>query len=105
MDLAELGRFELLAAAALARHGVCTSEAFKFIRKSLGMRATDLGAVLGVAPETISRWETASATSTGTRSPCWASSRSPRPEADRALRSASRRDRKPPKAIDLRRAS
>jgi DNA-binding transcriptional regulator YiaG len=58
MPLSELQRFEGLAAAALARHGVATGEAFKFIRKALGMRATDVGTVLGVTPETVSRWET-----------------------------------------------
>jgi DNA-binding transcriptional regulator YiaG len=58
MDLAELASFELRAAAALALNGVCTGEAFRFMRKALGMRAADVGAVLGVTPETISRWET-----------------------------------------------
>jgi DNA-binding transcriptional regulator YiaG len=58
IDLVELEGFELRAAAALAAHGVCTGEAFKFMRKALGMRALDVGAVLGVTPETVSRWET-----------------------------------------------
>jgi DNA-binding transcriptional regulator YiaG len=57
MELGELGQFELRVAAALAIHGVCTGEAFKFIRKALQMRATDVRDVLGVTPETVSRWE------------------------------------------------
>lgn len=57
-ELEQLGRFEVAAAAELARNGVCTGEAFKFIRKALGMRAADAGEVLGVASETVSRWET-----------------------------------------------
>jgi putative zinc finger/helix-turn-helix YgiT family protein len=58
IDLEALQRFELEAAAALATHGICTGDAFKFIRKALGMRASDVGGVLGVTPETVSRWET-----------------------------------------------
>src|SRR5688500_12104942 len=58
LDLHELARFELLVAAALATHGVCTGESFRFVRKALGMRAADVGTVLGVTPETVSRWET-----------------------------------------------
>lgn len=57
IELTELARFELGTAAALAGVGVCTGEAFKFIRKALGMRAADVGEVLGVAAETVSRWE------------------------------------------------
>ena len=41
--LEELSRFELAAAAELARNGVATGEAFKFIRKALGLRAADVG--------------------------------------------------------------
>ncbi|MEY4515558.1 MAG: hypothetical protein RLZZ450_7680 [Pseudomonadota bacterium] len=109
VDLAELESFELRAAAALAVHGVCTGEAFKFMRKALGMRATDVGAVLGVTPETVSRWETgqrdvdrhvfamlgeiAIAVAEGRPSPV---------ERFKALASA---DRKLPGKIDLRRAS
>jgi putative zinc finger/helix-turn-helix YgiT family protein len=58
MAASELERFELNAAAALASHGVCTGEAFRFIRKALGMRAADVAEVLGTTPETVSRWET-----------------------------------------------
>jgi transcriptional regulator with XRE-family HTH domain len=30
---------------------------FKFIRKALGLRASELGDLLDVSPETVSRWE------------------------------------------------
>jgi transcriptional regulator with XRE-family HTH domain len=39
-------------------HGASDGAAFKFMRKAIGMKATDLAALLGVAAETISRWET-----------------------------------------------
>jgi DNA-binding transcriptional regulator YiaG len=58
IQLETLARFEVSAAAALAIAGVCTGESFRFIRKSLGMRASDVGKILGVTPETVSRWET-----------------------------------------------
>jgi transcriptional regulator with XRE-family HTH domain len=38
--------------------GPATGETFRFMRKSLGMRAADLAELLDVTPETISRWET-----------------------------------------------
>ena len=53
-----LERFELHVAGKLADAGVSTGPAFRFMRKSLGMRATDLAALLDVSAETISRWET-----------------------------------------------
>jgi putative zinc finger/helix-turn-helix YgiT family protein len=51
-------RFELLAARELARMGVSSGEAFRFMRKALGMTAADLARVLAVTPESVSRWET-----------------------------------------------
>ena len=55
---AEVGmRFDLRVARELGSRGAATGEAFKFMRKALGMRATDLAELLGVAAETISRWE------------------------------------------------
>ncbi len=109
MELAELGRFEVAAAAALARHGVCTGESFKFIRKTLGMRAADVGVVLGVAPETISRWETGQRevdrhvfAMLGELAIAKAEGRPSPAERFKALAST---DRKLPEVIDLRRAS
>lgn len=52
-----LERFDLLVSRALADQGVVNGAAFKFIRKALGLRAADLADLLGVRPETISRWE------------------------------------------------
>lgn len=57
LDGADLGRAELLAGAEAMARGLRDGGTFKFIRKALGMRATDLGALLGISPETISRWE------------------------------------------------
>ena len=52
-------RFELQAAAELVQRGLCSGETFRFMRKALGMKATELAEVMNVAPETISRWENA----------------------------------------------
>jgi DNA-binding XRE family transcriptional regulator len=57
LDGADLGRAELLAGAEAMARGLRDGCTFKFIRKALGMRATELGALLEVSPETISRWE------------------------------------------------
>jgi len=57
-DTNVLERFELHVAGKLADAGVSTGPAFRFMRKALGMRATDLAALLDVSAETISRWET-----------------------------------------------
>ena len=56
-DLAAVERFELGVAAELARMGRGTPTAFKFMRKALGLSGVALGELLGVEPETISRWE------------------------------------------------
>ncbi len=45
-----LAALELAAAHALGHHGVRTAEAFRFMRKALGLRAVDLGALIGVEP-------------------------------------------------------
>jgi transcriptional regulator with XRE-family HTH domain len=37
--------------------GLRDGSTFKFIRKALGLRASELGDLLDVSPETISRWE------------------------------------------------
>jgi putative zinc finger/helix-turn-helix YgiT family protein len=58
VEAIDLERFELAAAQELARRGACVGEVFKFMRKAVGLKAADLGSLLGVAPETVSRWET-----------------------------------------------
>lgn len=57
-DAGVLERFELHVAGKLVEAGVSSGAAFRFMRKAIGMRATDLGALLDVSAETISRWET-----------------------------------------------
>jgi DNA-binding XRE family transcriptional regulator len=52
-----LQRADLEVACELARHGPPAGDAFRFLRKTLGMRGVDLAALLDVTPETISRWE------------------------------------------------
>jgi len=54
----DLERLELAAAVELARIGRRTGSALRFMRKALGFRAKELAELLGVAPETFSRWET-----------------------------------------------
>lgn len=58
LDGPALERFELLAAAKLAEAGEANGAAFKFMRKAAGLRGVDLAALLDVAGETVSRWET-----------------------------------------------
>jgi DNA-binding transcriptional regulator YiaG len=50
-------RFDYAVAAELAK-ATPSGEAFRFMRKLAGLRAADLGALLGVTNDTISRWET-----------------------------------------------
>ncbi len=52
-----LADFELSAALALARAGVRRPAALKFMRKAAGLRAADLGELLGLTPEHLSRFE------------------------------------------------
>jgi putative zinc finger/helix-turn-helix YgiT family protein len=54
---ADMERFDMAVASWLSSHGHRTPEAFRFTRKALGMRATDLAALVQVTPETISHWE------------------------------------------------
>lgn len=58
LDGPSLEAFELAVARELATVGPATGETFRFMRKSIGMRAADLAELLDVTPETISRWET-----------------------------------------------
>jgi putative zinc finger/helix-turn-helix YgiT family protein len=53
-----VARARLAAGCALADAGVHTGEAFRHLRKALGLRAADLALLLDVTPETISHWET-----------------------------------------------
>ena len=57
VDAVELARVELEAARALADAGIVSGETFRYMRHALGFTARDLAPELGVAFETISRWE------------------------------------------------
>jgi YgiT-type zinc finger domain-containing protein len=50
-------RFEREVARVLAEHGVADPDVFRFTRRVIGLRAVDLAVLLGVTPETLSRWE------------------------------------------------
>lgn len=52
-----LARFELAAAAYLGRMGHPAPGVIRFMRKALGLSGTKLASLLGVAQETVSRWE------------------------------------------------
>jgi len=54
----EVERVDLAIARALVDEGIASGGAFKFIRKAVGLRATDLAELLHVTKETVSRWET-----------------------------------------------
>jgi DNA-binding transcriptional regulator YiaG len=56
--LDDLVAFEHAVAQSLARHGPVNGETLRSMRKSIPLSATALAALLRVAPETISRWET-----------------------------------------------
>jgi putative zinc finger/helix-turn-helix YgiT family protein len=58
LDGQDAQKLEMLVSKWLAQHGVATREAFRFMRKSVGLRAADLAALLDVTPETVSHWET-----------------------------------------------
>lgn len=57
LENSSLQRTELEIACDLARHGPVSGDAFRYLRKSLGLRAVVVADLLGVTPETISRWE------------------------------------------------
>lgn len=57
LDGPDLGRADLLAGAEAMARGLRDGGTLKFIRKALGLRASELGDLLDVSPETISRWE------------------------------------------------
>lgn len=58
LDGSSFEDFELAVALELATQGPASGETFRFMRKSIGMRAADLAELLDVTPETVSRWET-----------------------------------------------
>jgi putative zinc finger/helix-turn-helix YgiT family protein len=53
----EVGRQDNLVAAGFVSRGVRTGAEFKFVRKIVGLKATEVADILGVRPETVSRWE------------------------------------------------
>jgi putative zinc finger/helix-turn-helix YgiT family protein len=55
-DLADGERFDLAVAEILAE-AAPTGDAFRFLRKLVGLRARDLARMLGITGDTISRWE------------------------------------------------
>ena len=57
-DDAEVERVDLAIARALVDAGIESGAAFKLVRKAIGLRAADVAALLKVAKETVSRWET-----------------------------------------------
>ena len=57
LENASLQRAEMEIACELARHGPVSGEAFRYLRKTLALRAVVVADLLGVTPETISRWE------------------------------------------------
>jgi len=57
VDDQALEKVELAIGAELGKLGRLTGEAFKFMRKSIGLRGIDLAELLDVTGETVSRWE------------------------------------------------
>jgi len=55
--LAERGRQERIAAERLVARGIRCGREFKFVRKVIGLRATEVADMFGVRKETVSRWE------------------------------------------------
>ena len=53
----ELRGVELRAAAKLAAAGVSSAKTLQFCRKTLGLQSAQLARMLGIEPETLSRWE------------------------------------------------
>ncbi len=61
VDGASLEAFDLRVALELARAGLAVPEALRFMRSATGLRGKDLGALLGLSAEHISRVETGKA--------------------------------------------
>jgi DNA-binding transcriptional regulator YiaG len=63
MPSTELGRLELQAAiVVLSETQSINGDELRFARKAMGLRQPDLAALLDVATETVSRWETGAET-------------------------------------------
>jgi DNA-binding transcriptional regulator YiaG len=52
-----MAELEMAVSCELAKSGPLSGETFRYMRKSLGMRAIVLAKLLGITAETISRWE------------------------------------------------
>lgn len=57
MEGTALERADLEVACVLASRGPASGEGFRFLRKTLGMRAVVIAELLNVTAETVSRWE------------------------------------------------
>ena len=53
----ELGRQDKLVALGIANRGIRNGKEFRFVRKATDLKATEVGELLDVTAETISRWE------------------------------------------------
>ena len=53
----DLHRAELAIAAGIAQDGAISADGFRFMRKAMPLTAAELGRLITVSPETISRWE------------------------------------------------
>ncbi len=53
----EMAIVEERAAAELVKRGIRTGNEFRLVRKQAGFKATEIADLLGVRPETVSRWE------------------------------------------------
>lgn len=53
----DMGHNERAAAVALVARGIRSGTEFKFVRKVVGLKVTEVADLLGVTPETVSRWE------------------------------------------------
>lgn len=58
VDHGVASKYELDVARELALTGPATGVVFRFLRKALRLPAAEVGALFGVTPTTISRWET-----------------------------------------------
>lgn len=53
----DLERAALIAGAEAIRRGAQDGTTFRFVRKALGMEASELGELLGISPNVVSQWE------------------------------------------------
>src|SRR5215216_2683143 len=56
-DFEEIGRQDKIVALGIAKRGIRDAKELKFVRKTIDIKALDLGELLDVAAETVSRWE------------------------------------------------